>query len=124
MNTNRWWLQLERLRDLRFGLSLHKSASRKALLGITQWVDRHLSARWEARALHAREAWGVWCGLAAQLGEVEIRAGFVADVHGFAELALGVVAVEDYAVDGYCDGFDDDFDDATDECPGLFDVSR
>lgn len=34
-------------------------------------------------------------------------------------MALGVVAVEDYAVDGDGDGFDDDFDDAADECPGL-----
>lgn len=51
--------------------------------------------------------------------EVEVGTRFVADVHGFAELALRVVAVEDDAVDGDCDGFDDDFNDAADERPRL-----
>lgn len=55
----------------------------------------------------------------AQLREVEVGTRFVADVHGFAELALRVVAVEDDAVDGDCDGFDDDFNDAADERPRL-----
>lgn len=53
------------------------------------------------------------------MGEVEVGAGFVAVVHCLAELALGVVAVEDNAVDGDGDGLDDDFDDAADDGPGL-----
>jgi hypothetical protein len=65
------------------------------------------------------EAGGVGGSLGAELGEVEVGAGFVAVVHCLAELALGVVAVEDYAVDGDGDGFDDDFDDAADDGPGL-----
>lgn len=68
------------------------------------------------------EAGGVWRGLGAQLCEVEIGAGAVADVHGLAELALAVEAVEDDAVDDDCDGFYDDFDDAADERPILYKV--
>lgn len=56
----------------------------------------------------------------AQLSEIEVGAGAVADVHGFAEALLAVVAVEDNAVedDGY--GFEDNLDDAADEGPILF----
>jgi hypothetical protein len=38
-------------------------------------------------------------------------------------LTLGVVAVEDDAVDGDGDGLDDNFDDAADDGPGLGVVS-
>lgn len=68
---------------------------------------------------HGAEARGVGGGLGAELGEVEVGAGFVAVVHCLAELALGVVAVEDDTVDGDCDGLHDDFDDAADDGPGL-----
>jgi hypothetical protein len=61
--------------------------------------------------------------LGAQLGEVEVGARFIAVVHCLAELALGVVAVEDDAVDGDGDGLDNDFDDAADDGPGLGVVS-
>ena len=49
------------------------------------------------------EAWCVRGRLGAELGEIEIGAGAVADVHGFAEALFGVVSVEYYAVedDGY-----------------------
>ena len=57
------------------------------------------------------EARGVGGGLGAQLGDVEVAAGAVAVGHGFAQLAFGVEAVEDYAVDGDGDCFHDDFDD-------------
>lgn len=85
----------------------------------------------EAGGFHVRavgggegaEAGGVWGGLGAKLGEVQVGAGFVAVVHCLAELALGVVAVEDDAVDGNGDGLDDHFDDAADDGPGLGFVS-
>ena len=79
-----------------------------------------VEVRWE-RGRHGGfgEAWGVWGRLAAQLGEVEVGAGAVAQVHGFVQLALGVEAVEDDGVDGDGDDFDDDFDDGADEGPGL-----
>ena len=57
--------------------------------------------------------------MGAELGEVEVGAGFVADGHGLAELALGPEAVEDDGVDDDAEGFDDDFDDAADEGPVL-----
>ena len=62
----------------------------------------------------AFEAGGVGCGLGAQLSEVEVRAGFVAEIHRFVEAALGVESVEDDAVDGDCDDFDDDLDEGAD----------
>lgn len=40
-------------------------------------------------------------------------------MHRLAELALGVVAVEDDTVDGDCDGLDDNFNDAANERPRL-----
>jgi hypothetical protein len=52
--------------------------------------------------------------LGAQLGEVQIGAGLVADGHGLPELPLGPEAVEDDAVDGDAEDFDDDFDDTAD----------
>lgn len=72
---------------------------------------------------HWAEAGGVGGGLGAELGEVEVGAGFVAVVHCLAELALGVVAVEDDTVDGNGDSLDDNFDDAADDGPRLEFVS-
>ena len=68
------------------------------------------------------EAGRVGCGLGAELGEIEVGAGAVAHVHGLAELALAVEAVEDDAVDDDGDGFHHDFDDAADEGPVLHQV--
>ena len=65
------------------------------------------------------ETGGVGGGLGAELGEVEVGAGFVADVHALVEFALGVEAVEDDGVDCYRDYFDDDLDDGADEGPVL-----
>ncbi len=69
-----------------------------------------------ARAVEAR---GVGRGLGAELGEVEVGAGAVAEVHGFVEAALGVEAVEDDGVDGNGDDLDDDLDDGADQGPVL-----
>lgn len=71
----------------------------------------------------AFEARGVGRGLGAELGEVEVCAGFVAQVHGFVESAFGVESVEYDAVDGDCDDFDDDFDQGADEGPTLHGLS-
>jgi hypothetical protein len=74
----------------------------------------------EDRRTHAlSETGGVGSRLRAQLREVEIRAGLVADVHALAELALAVEAVKDDGVDGDGDGLDHDLDDAADERPFL-----
>lgn len=67
----------------------------------------------------ALEAGGVGRGLGAQLGEVEVGAGAVAEVHGFVEAALGVEAVEDDGVDGDGDDLDGDLDDGADQRPAL-----
>ena len=60
------------------------------------------------------EAGGVGRGLGAKLGEIEIRACAVADIHGLVEAALGVDTVGDNAIDGDGDDFDDDFDEGAD----------
>ena len=65
------------------------------------------------------EAGRVGRGLGAQLGEVEVRAGAVADVHGLVELALGAEPVENDAVKGDGDDFNDDLDEGADEGPVL-----
>lgn len=65
------------------------------------------------------EAGGVGGGLGAELGEIEVGAGAVAHVHGLVEAALGVVAVEDDAVEQDADDVDDDLDDHADEGPVL-----
>ena len=72
---------------------------------------------WVGRA--EREAGCVGCGLGAELGEVEVGTGFVAEVHGFVEAAFGVEAIEDDAVDGDGDYLNDDFDEGADERPIL-----
>jgi len=68
---------------------------------------------------HRTEAGSVGRGLGAQLGEVEVRAGAVTDVHGFAKALLGVVSVEDNTVEDDGDTFEDDFDETTYERPTL-----
>lgn len=71
------------------------------------------------------EARGVGGGLGAELGQVEIRPGLVADVHRLVQSALGVEAVEDDGIDGDGDDLHDDLDEGADERPILnFTVSR
>ena len=117
MDLNRWWLKLKWFRWLWRRCGLNKaSAWSIALLGITEWVVG-VSGWWEAWRLHAWETWSVWCGLRAQLSEVKIRASLVADVHGLAQLALGVVTIKDNSVDGDGDGLDNNLNDAANEGP-------
>jgi hypothetical protein len=92
-----------------------------AFFGCRLWVV--VGGCWEARGFHVggirwgewAEAWCVWCRLRAELGEVKIGACFVANVHGLAELTLGVVAVEDDTVDNDCDSLDHNLNDTADE---------
>lgn len=58
------------------------------------------------------ESRGVRRGLGAELGEVQIGAGAVAEIHGLVEFAFGPDAVEDDAVKEEGDYFDNDFDKA------------
>jgi len=90
--------------------------SAQTVLGGGERVDWCTPA---AIARGERSAWGIWSGLGAKLSKVEIGAGLVADSHGLAELALGVEAVEDDAVNCDCEDFDYHFDDAADEGPVL-----
>jgi hypothetical protein len=53
-----------------------------------------------------------------------VGADLVACVHCFAELVLGVVTVEDDAVDANCDSLDNNFDDAANEGPRLNAISQ
>lgn len=71
------------------------------------------------KAGRAREARRVGGGLRAKLGEIEIGASSVSDVHGLVQAALGVVSVEDDAVEQDADDLDDDLDDDADEGPVL-----
>lgn len=64
-----------------------------------------LGVRWG----EGTEAGGVRGRLGAELSEVKVGAGAVADVHGFAEALLGVVAVKDDAIEDDGDGFEDHF---------------
>lgn len=52
----------------------------------------------------------VRCGLRAELGEVEIGAGTVTDIHGLAKALLGVVSVEYDTIENDSNGFENDFD--------------
>ncbi len=119
LDADRGWLEGERL-WLGGGLMLLR-VLRAVVLAVLRGRVRVLDAVGEGGG-HGRlgEAGGVWCRLAAELGEVEVGAGAVADVHGLAELALAVEAVEDDAVDDDGDGFHDDFDDGADEGPVLY----
>lgn len=133
MDLDRWWLQREGLwcgRDAGGGGFDEAGAWGVALFGIGERVGV-VGGWWEAWGFHVGavgwgegpEAGGVGRGLRAQLGQVEVGASFVADVHGLTKLAFGVVAVEDDAIDGDGDGLDDDFDDAAYKGPGLGKVS-
>lgn len=62
---------------------------------------------------------GVGSGLAAELREIEIGAGTVSHIHGLEEAALGVVAVEDDAVEHDAEDLDDDLNDDADHGPVL-----
>lgn len=73
----------------------------------------------QGRGARAVEARGVGRGLGAELGEVEVGAGAVAEIHGFVEAPLGVEAVEDDGVDGDGDDLDGDLDDGADQRPAL-----
>jgi len=92
-----------------------------ALLG--RWpVDVGMNGRLVATVAWAErtcQTWCVWCGLRAQLSKVHIRTSPVADSHGFAQLVLGVEAVEDDAVHRDCDGLDHNLDDDADKTPVL-----
>lgn len=79
------------------------------------WGLDVLRVRWGERT----EARGVGSGLRAQLGEVEIRAGAVTDVHGLAKTLLGVVSVEDDGVEEDGDALQDDFNEAANQRPRL-----
>lgn len=72
-----------------------------------------------SKARGAREARSVGSGLRAKLGEIEVGAGSVSDVHGLVQAALGVVSIEDDAVEQDADDLDDDLDDDADEGPVL-----
>jgi hypothetical protein len=90
-----------------------------AVLGGRKRVDVHGVAGWWSPAAGARrhgaESGSVRCGLGAELGEVQVRAGLIAGGHGLPELPLGPESVEDDAVDGDAQYFDDDLDDAADK---------
>ena len=66
------------------------------------------------------EARGVGRGLGAELGEVKIGAGTIADVHRLVEAALRAEPVENDGVEAYGDDLDDDFDESADEGPVLW----
>ena len=57
--------------------------------------------------------------LRAELGEVQVGTGLVADSHGLPELPLRPEAVEDDAVDDDAEDLHDDLDDAADKRPVL-----
>ena len=111
------WLELEWFLGLAEGCAFGDELD--AFLGFAHFVFLvvvlvvHLG--WESRC-HGRfdESGGVGRGLGAELGEVEVGAGAVAEVHGFVEFAFGPDAVEDDAVQEEGDYFDDDLDKAAD----------
>lgn len=74
-------------------------------------------------AVHAgrlgTETRGVGSRLRAQLGEIHVGAGAIPEIHGLGKAALGVVPVEDDAVEGDSDDLDDDLDDDADQGPVL-----
>jgi hypothetical protein len=57
--------------------------------------------------------------LGAELSEVEVRASAVSDIHGLPETLLGVVSIEDNAVEDDGDTLEYDFDEAADKRPRL-----
>lgn len=137
-----WWsLELEWLRvhwlvECRLGHS--NSATRcegRCLLDVIErfvccwWEARRHGVLGESRRLGAvlREGWGlgaesrsVGCGLAAELGKVEVGASLVSHIHGLGELSLGVVTVKDDTVKDDADDLNDNLDNHTDQRPVLF----
>lgn len=59
------------------------------------------------------------CGLRSQLGEIEIRARTITEIHRLMKLTLRVEPVEDDPIDGNGNYFDNDFDKGADERPVL-----
>lgn len=72
-----------------------------------------LGERWR----HWAEAWSVGCGLRAELGEVEIGAGAVTDIHGLAQALFRVVSVEDDCVENDGDALEHNLNDTADKSP-------
>ena len=93
------------------------------LLALLGGVDVVVQVRREGGRGAGLEAGSVGRRLGAQLGQVQVGAGLVAQVHALVQLALGPEAVEDDAVDGDGDDLDDDLDDDADEGPVLGFVS-
>jgi hypothetical protein len=58
------------------------------------------------------ETRSVWRGLTSELGEVEIGACTITDVHGLPQTLLRVVSVENHAVKQDCDAFKNDLNQA------------
>jgi len=83
-------------------------------MGVAWWWAPAAGAR-----RHGAESRRVGCGLRAQLSEVEIGAGAVADGHGLSELPLGPEAVEDDGVDDDAQRLNNDLDNAADQRPVL-----
>jgi len=118
----RWGHEREGL-DGRYGSLANSSILREARLAhlhLAVGVVQVVALGWCPSAVSwgeetAWETWGVWSGLHLELREVEVGAGTIAGGHGLSEAALGVVAVEGYAVDDDGDDFDYYFDDAADE---------
>lgn len=122
------WL-VDRLGEGRWGLDQSLAAGsewrwRWCLLDVTEVLVR--LGRESGRESVLRERWGlgteaggVGSGLGAELGEIEIGAGLVAHVHGLVQLSLGVVPVEDDAVETDADDFHHDLDDDADQGPVL-----
>lgn len=116
---DRWWLQGKRLglgKATPLRCELRAPVTCFTIFGVAESV---VYIRWEAWRHGRLETGGVRCRLGLQLGEVEVATCFVADIHGFMEAALGVVAVEDDGVDGNGDDFDKDLDESADQGPML-----
>lgn len=96
-------------------------ARRQGVLAESGRLGREHAGR-HRNTSHARRSWetrGVGSRLRAKLCKVEIGAGAVTNIHGLVQAALGVVAVEDDAVEQDADDLKDDFDDDADEGPVL-----
>ena len=65
------------------------------------------------------ESWRVGRRLSPELGEIEIRAGAVAEIHRLVKLSLRPVPVEDHPVKRDDNDFDHDFNDCADQGPSL-----
>ena len=124
LEPDRWRLKLERLwlreRPGRVG-ELRVGPISLFGLGVDILRDPRAEGGGRHRPRVARRVRG---GLRAQLGEVEIAASPVAEIHGLAKPPLGPIAVEDDAVDDDGDDLDHDLDDAAEERPILDEHQR